>query len=68
VPLRNAGELNPVGRRLLDRGVYVTLAPYPGVPKDEVGFRIQLTAAHTDDQIDQLLDTLTELAPALRPV
>ena len=67
VPLRNAGDLPSVARWLLDRGVYLTLTPYPGVPATEVGFRIQLTAAHTADQIDQLLDALTGLAPALRP-
>jgi 8-amino-7-oxononanoate synthase len=31
------------------------------VPRDEVGFRIQLTAANTDEQIDDLLETLTWL-------
>ncbi|HEY7273627.1 MAG TPA: pyridoxal phosphate-dependent aminotransferase family protein [Actinoplanes sp.] len=66
IPLRQGGDLLSVARKLFERGLYVTLAPYPGVPKDEVGFRIQLTAAHTDEQIDELLDTLTDLAPALR--
>ncbi|AGZ41678.1 aminotransferase class I/II-fold pyridoxal phosphate-dependent enzyme [Actinoplanes friuliensis] len=58
VPLRDPALLQPVGRALLDRGAYVTLAPYPGVPRDEVGFRIQLTAANTDAEVDALLDTL----------
>ena len=35
-------------------GIYVTLAAYPLVPRDEVGFRIQVTAANTHDEIDQL--------------
>jgi 8-amino-7-oxononanoate synthase len=61
VPLRDPAFLQPVARALLSRGVYVTLAPYPGVPRDEVGFRIQLTAANTDAQVDDLLDTLTWL-------
>jgi 8-amino-7-oxononanoate synthase len=61
VPLRDPGLLLPVGRALLARGVYATLAPYPGVPRDEVGFRIQVTAANTDAEIDDLLDTLTWL-------
>ena len=42
-----------VGRFLFDRGVYVTLAAYPLVPKDEVGFRVQLTAANTDAEVDR---------------
>ncbi len=44
------------------RGIYVTLAPYPMVPRDQVGFRIQVTAAHTDEQIDQLNEVIRELA------
>ena len=54
-------DLHPVGRHLFDRGVYVTLAPYPVVPRDEVGFRIQLTAANTIAQIEHLLVVLGEL-------
>jgi 8-amino-7-oxononanoate synthase len=68
IPLKDGDNLLPVARMLLDCGLYVTLAPYPGVPKDQVGFRIQMTAAHTDEQIDDLLDTLTLLEPALRQV
>jgi hypothetical protein len=40
----------------------VTLAPYPGVPKDQVGFRIQVTAANTDEQIEQLIRVIGEVA------
>ncbi len=32
----------------------MTLAAYPLVPKDEVGFRIQVTAANTYEQITRL--------------
>jgi 8-amino-7-oxononanoate synthase len=42
--------------------VYVTLAAYPLVPKNEVGFRVQLTAANTDAEIDMLIGALEELA------
>lgn len=65
IPLVHGEDLPEVAHRLLDQGIYVTLAPYPGVPKDEVGFRIQMTAAHTDEQVDQLLKTLTELGTAV---
>jgi 8-amino-7-oxononanoate synthase len=69
IPLKDGDNLLAVARTLLNHGLYVTLAPYPGVPRDQVGFRIQMTAAHTDEQIDDLLDTLTLLAePALRQV
>jgi 8-amino-7-oxononanoate synthase len=61
VPLRNHGRIDAVGRFLFDRGVYVTLAAYPLVPKDEVGFRIQLTAINTDEEVDTLIAALEEL-------
>jgi 8-amino-7-oxononanoate synthase len=51
-----------VGRFLFDRGIYVTLAAYPLVPRSEVGFRVQVTAANGDDEIEQLNDVLGELA------
>jgi 8-amino-7-oxononanoate synthase len=44
------------------RGVYVTLAAFPLVPKAEVGFRVQLTAANTDAEVGVLISALTELA------
>jgi 8-amino-7-oxononanoate synthase len=39
----------------------VTLTPYPVVPRSDVGFRIQVTAANTDEQIDHLNEVLTEV-------
>jgi 8-amino-7-oxononanoate synthase len=61
VPLRDHRRIDAVGRFLFDRGVYVTLAAYPLVPKDEVGFRIQLTALNTDEEVDTLIAALEEL-------
>jgi len=54
-------DLDPVGRHLFAHGIHVALAPYPVVPRQEVGFRIQLTAAHTADQVEHLLDVLQEV-------
>jgi 8-amino-7-oxononanoate synthase len=62
VPLAEAGDLDRVGAWLFERGIYATLAFYPGVPRHEVGFRLQLTAANTNDQVDELLVVLDELA------
>jgi 8-amino-7-oxononanoate synthase len=62
VPLAEAGDLDQVGGLLFERGIYATLAFYPGVPRQEVGFRLQLTAATTGDQVDELLVVLDELA------
>jgi diguanylate cyclase (GGDEF)-like protein len=70
VPLRDHERIGEVGQLLFDRGVYVTLAAYPLVPREEVGFRVQLTAANTDGEVDTLLAALEELAGLgeLRPV
>jgi 8-amino-7-oxononanoate synthase len=64
IPLHDHRRIDAVGRILFERGVYVTLAAYPLVPKDEVGFRVQLTAANTDAEIDMLIAALEELAAA----
>lgn len=61
IPLRDHTRIDPVGRLLFDRGVYVTLAAHPLVPKSEVGFRAQLTAANTDEQVDALIAAIGEL-------
>jgi 8-amino-7-oxononanoate synthase len=62
LPIAADRDLVEVSHDLWQRGLYVTLAPYPGVPRDQVGFRIQVTAAHTDEQVDRLLESLTGLA------
>jgi 8-amino-7-oxononanoate synthase len=69
LPIAPDRDLVEVSQDLWRRGVYVTLAPYPGVPREHVGFRIQLTAAHTDAHVDHLLALLSDLAAdgTLRP-
>ena len=61
-PLRDHTRIDSVGRQLFERGIYVTLAAYPLVPKAEVGFRVQLTAANTETEVAALIDALGELA------
>jgi 8-amino-7-oxononanoate synthase len=69
IPLRDHRQIDSVGRFLFEHGVYVTLAAYPLVPKDEVGFRVQLTAANTDAEVDMMLAAIEKLAERgeLRP-
>ena len=62
VPLRDYRRIGEVGHVLFEHGVYATLAAYPLVPKNEVGFRIQVTAANTDAEIDALIVALEYLA------
>jgi 8-amino-7-oxononanoate synthase len=62
IPLARHEDIDAVGRFLFDRGIYVTLAAYPLVPKSEVGFRIQVTAANTRAEIDHLLEVIGDVA------
>ncbi|MFC4258310.1 8-amino-7-oxononanoate synthase [Marinobacter lacisalsi] len=45
------------------RGILVTAIRPPTVPKGESRLRVTFSAAHTEDQLDQLLDALRESAP-----
>ncbi len=64
VPLGHAEQIGDVGKFLFENGIYVTLAAYPLVPRTEVGFRVQLTAANSDAEVDRLVDVLGKLANA----
>ncbi|GAA0466529.1 2-amino-3-ketobutyrate CoA ligase [Paractinoplanes deccanensis] len=64
LPLAEGEDIDEVGKLLWDRGIYVTLAAYPLVPRDQVGFRAQVTAANGDDELDELNAVITELNAA----
>ncbi|SNY23719.1 aminotransferase class I/II-fold pyridoxal phosphate-dependent enzyme [Paractinoplanes atraurantiacus] len=66
LPLAEGEDIDVVGKLLWDRGIYVTLAAYPLVPRDQVGFRAQVTAANGDDELDELNAVITELNAAGR--
>jgi 7-keto-8-aminopelargonate synthetase-like enzyme len=61
LPLADADDIDLVGQFLFDRGIYVTLAAYPLVPRNQVGFRVQVTAANSDQEITHLCDVLGEV-------
>jgi 8-amino-7-oxononanoate synthase len=69
LPIADATAMPDVARLLFDNGIYVTLAAYPLVPRSAVGFRVQVTAANTDAEIEELNGALTLLAERelLRP-
>jgi glycine C-acetyltransferase len=53
---------------LLKKGIYVIGFFYPVVPKDKARIRVQLSAAHTLDQIDRAVNAFTEVGKALNIV
>ncbi|MGI5452009.1 aminotransferase class I/II-fold pyridoxal phosphate-dependent enzyme [Streptomyces sp. CA-249302] len=62
IPLADPDDLDGVAAFLWEEGIYVTLAAYPLVPRDRVGFRVQITALNSDEDIERLTGTLTRLA------
>jgi 7-keto-8-aminopelargonate synthetase-like enzyme len=66
IPLADPADLDAVAAFLWEQGIYVTLAAHPLVPRDRVGFRAQITALNSDEDIDRLNATLTTLAGRFR--
>ncbi|NNF03143.1 MAG: aminotransferase class I/II-fold pyridoxal phosphate-dependent enzyme, partial [Rhodothermales bacterium] len=46
---------------LLAEGIYVVGFSYPVVPNGQARIRVQLSAAHTDEQIDRCVDAFTRI-------
>jgi glycine C-acetyltransferase len=57
-----AGELS---RRLLEKGIYVIGFSYPVVPEGKARIRVQLSAAHTPQHVDQAVAAFTSAAKEL---
>jgi glycine C-acetyltransferase len=50
---------------LLDEGIYVIGFSYPVVPKGAARIRVQISAAHTDEQLDLAVDAFTRVGRRL---
>jgi glycine C-acetyltransferase len=50
---------------LLDHGIYVVGFSYPVVPRGQARIRVQLSAAHSNDDIDQAITAFTAVAAEL---
>ncbi|MES0874876.1 8-amino-7-oxononanoate synthase [Sinimarinibacterium thermocellulolyticum] len=55
-----------LSRRLYDAGLWVAAIRPPTVPRGTSRLRVTLTAAHTDAQIDHLVDALREAVSSLQ--
>ncbi len=54
-----------LAKRLLDEGIYVIGFSYPVVPKGAARIRVQLSAAHTDAEIDDAIAAFAKVGKAL---
>ena len=51
--------------KLLEEGIYVTGFYYPVVPKGEARIRVQLSAAHTREQLDKCINAFIKIGREL---
>lgn len=68
VMLYDAPLSQKFSERLLDKGIYVIGFFYPVVPKGQARIRVQLSAAHTIEQIDRAVDAFIEVGKELRVI
>ncbi|GAT70123.1 glycine C-acetyltransferase [Planomonospora sp. ID91781] len=56
VMIGDAAEASAMAERLLDRGVYVIGFSYPVVPHGQARIRVQLSAAHSAEDVDRAVE------------
>jgi glycine C-acetyltransferase len=65
VMLGDAALATRMADKLLERGIYVIGFSYPVVPQGQARIRIQISAAHTSEQIDRAIAAFTEVGREL---
>ena len=66
VMLYDAKLSQEMSRRLLEKGVYVVGFFYPVVPKGLARIRVQLSSAHTTDQLNFAINAFSEVGKELK--
>ena len=65
IMLYDAVLAKDMAARLLEQSIYVIGFFYPVVPKDQARIRVQVSAAHTREQLDQAVTAFTKVAQEL---
>jgi glycine C-acetyltransferase len=65
VMLGDARLAAEMARQLLDHGIYVIGFSYPVVPKGQARIRVQISAAHSTEDIDRAVSAFATVAKAL---
>ena len=68
VMLYDAKLSQDMANELLKKGIYVIGFFFPVVPKDKARIRVQLSAAHTKEQIDKAISSFVEVGKMLNVV
>ncbi|MCA1217564.1 glycine C-acetyltransferase [Streptomyces sp. 8L] len=66
VMIGDAGEAGRMAELLLERGVYVIGFSYPVVPMDRARIRVQLSAAHSTEDVERAVAAFVDARAALR--
>jgi glycine C-acetyltransferase len=66
VMLGDAALATAMADRLLEKGVYVVGFSFPVVPQGQARIRLQVSAAHTDEQIEHTIRAFTEAGKELK--
>jgi len=62
VMLGDAKVAGEMAQRLLEKGIYVIAFSFPVVPQGKARIRTQMSAAHSDDDIDRAVEAFAEVA------
>lgn len=54
-----------MSKKIYDAGIYISVFPYPSVPKGKERLRISILSTHTKDNLNQALDTFYRAAKEL---
>ena len=55
-----------MAQKLLEKGIYVIGFFFPVVPKEKARIRVQLSAAHTKEQLDKAINSFIEVGNSLK--
>ena len=61
IMLGDAALANRMASMMLDEGIYVIGFSYPVVPKDKARIRVQISAAHTPEDIEKAIDAFARV-------
>src|SRR5207248_9473102 len=54
--------------RLLEEGIYVIGFSYPVVPKGQARIRVQVSAAHSEQDVDRAIAAFTKVGKAMKVI
>ena len=66
VMLGDAKIASAMASQMLDHGIYVIAFSFPVVPKGKARIRVQLSAAHTEEEIDRAIKAFTDVGKKLK--